>query len=165
MSTTWAASSCPRRSTVSLRCPGTPRRSGRSKAMSPAGCRTFARWARSWAKRRRQADSGHAKRRGHGDSASARVRQFVGALHDRDFAHMGELLKEAHASLRDDFEVSTPTVDSLVERACSADGCYGARIMGAGFGGSILALVTRPKSESFQRVMGRPVVCCATADG
>ena len=37
--------------------------------------------------------------------------------------------------------------------------------MGAGFGGSILALVTRPKSESFQRVMGRPVLFCATADG
>jgi len=115
--------------------------------------------------RRREAELGHPKRRRHVDSEIARVRQFVGALHDRDFAHMGELLKESHASLRDDFEVSTPTVDALVERAWSANGCYGARIMGAGFGGSILALVTRPKSESFQREMGRPVLFCATADG
>src|SRR5205823_12512751 len=99
--------------------------------------------------RRSEAESGHPKRRRHVDSEMARVREFVDALHDRDFPRMGELLKESHASLRDDFEVSTRTVDSLVERALSAEGCYGARIMGAGFGGSVLALVDRKQMGPF----------------
>ena len=78
---------------------------------------------------------------------------------------MGRLLKESHQSLRDDFEVSTPTVDALVERAASIDGCYGARIMGAGFGGSIIALVRRGSERIFAAQMGRPVILCAPADG
>ena len=52
-----------------------------------------------------------------------------------------------------------------VERADSIDGCYGARIMGAGFGGSILALVDIAKTERFVSSMDRPVLICATADG
>ena len=115
--------------------------------------------------RRKEAESGHPKRRRHVDSEIARVRKFAGALHDDDFERMGELLKESHVSLRDDFEVSTPTVDALVERAWAADGCYGARIMGAGFGGSVLALVAHSKREAFERAMGRTVLFCATADG
>jgi galactokinase len=115
--------------------------------------------------RRSEAESGHPKRRRHVDSEIVRVHAFVAALHRRDFEQMGELLKESHQSLRDDFEVSTPTVDALVEKAWSADGCYGARIMGAGFGGSVLALVARPKSEVFRRAIGKPVLFCATADG
>jgi galactokinase len=115
--------------------------------------------------RRREAEAGDPKRRRHVDSEIARVHSFVTALRERDFARMGELLKESHASLRDDFEVSTPNVDALVQRADSSQGCYGARIMGAGFGGSILALVDRNKTDRFVRSMGRPVLICATADG
>src|SRR5439155_1368543 len=66
--------------------------------------------------RRREAESGHPKRRRHVDSEIARVREFVDALHDRDFPRMGELLKESHASLRDDFEVSMPLGDGEAER-------------------------------------------------
>ena len=115
--------------------------------------------------RRREAESGHPKRRRHVDSEIARVREFVDALHDRDFPRMGELLKESHASLRDDFEVSTQVVDTLVERAWSIEGCLGARIMGAGFGGSILALVQRGREVAFAAAMKREVIFCATADG
>lgn len=115
--------------------------------------------------RRREAETGDPKRRRHVDSEIARVHSFVAALHERDTNRMGRLLKESHQSLRDDFEVSTPTVDALVQRADSIDGCFGARIMGAGFGGSILALVDRDKTESFIESMGRPVLICATADG
>jgi galactokinase len=115
--------------------------------------------------RRREAESGHPKRRRHVDSEIARVLAFVDALKSRDFSRMGELLKESHKSLRDDFEVSTPTVDAIVERAWSAAGCYGARVMGAGFGGSILALVDRPETESFGHAIDRPILFCATADG
>ena len=115
--------------------------------------------------RRREAESGDPKRRKHVDSEIQRVRVFAQALHDRNFTRMGELLKESHQSLRDDFEVSTPNVDALVERAWSADGCYGARIMGAGFGGSILALVDKHRTESLAAAVDRPVLFCATADG
>jgi galactokinase len=61
--------------------------------------------------------------------------------------------------------VSTPNVDALAARADAIDGCYGARIMGAGFGGSLIALVARDKTERFVRAMDRPVLICATADG
>src|SRR6202165_3913229 len=115
--------------------------------------------------RRREAESGDPKRRRHVDSEIARVHAFVAALHDRGFNTMGRLLKESHQSLRDDFEVSTPTVDALVERAWSAPGCYGARIMGAGFGGSIIALVDRTQKNRFAQALDRPVLFCATADG
>ena len=115
--------------------------------------------------RRREAEAGDPKRRRHVDSEIARVHLFVSALHQRDFARMGELLKESHQSLRDDFEVSTPNVDSIVKRADSIHGCYGARIMGAGFGGSILALVERNEAAEFVRSIGNPVLVCATADG
>ena len=93
------------------------------------------------------------------------MHEFVDALKQRDFARMGELLKESHKSLRDDFEVSTPAVDAIVESAWALDGCLGARIMGAGFGGSILALVERAKTDAFCQSVDHPVLICATADG
>jgi len=86
-------------------------------------------------------------------------------LRRRDFTELGQLLKQSHESLRDDFEVSTPTVDALVEKAWAIAGCYGARIMGAGFGGSILALVDHAQTKTFAASIGRPVLFCATADG
>ena len=46
----------------------------------------------------------------------------------------------SHASLRDDYEVSTPTLDALVERLSATPGVYGARLTGAGFGGCVVAL-------------------------
>lgn len=47
---------------------------------------------------------------------------------------------ESHASLRDDFEVSTPVLDGLVERLVAVDGVRGARLTGAGFGGCVVAI-------------------------
>ncbi len=49
----------------------------------------------------------------------------------------------SHASLRDDFEVSTPTLDALVAGLVTLDGVVGARLTGAGFGGCVVAIVTR----------------------
>lgn len=115
--------------------------------------------------RRREAESGDPKRRRHVDSEIARVHFFVDALRGRDFDRVGALLNESHQSLRDDFEVSTPTVDALVEKARLAPGCRGARIMGAGFGGSVLALVDRDKTSPFAVSLDRPVLFCSTADG
>jgi len=116
-------------------------------------------------RRRQEAETGDPRRRRHVDSEIARVHAFAAALRERDFERMGRLLNDSHRSLRDDFEVSTATVDVLVERACHADGCYGARIMGAGFGGSVLALVERECSAAFAASVARPVLYCQTADG
>lgn len=115
--------------------------------------------------RRREAEAGEPKRRRHVDSEIARVHAFVDALERRDFKRLGTLLRESHQSLRDDFEVSTPNVDALVEKAWAVKGCLGARIMGAGFGGSILALVERGREQALVHAVARPVIVCATADG
>ena len=115
--------------------------------------------------RRKEAESGMPSRLRHVESEIARVRQFTTALEAGDRRLCGELLKESHASLRDDFEVSTPAVDAIVERAWAVPGCLGARIMGAGFGGSILALVEREASAGFTQAIGAPTVVCGTADG
>lgn len=69
----------------------------------------------------------------------ARVTRAVHALEAGDVREFGAILSASHASLRDDFEVSTPELNALVERAC-ADGAFGARLTGAGFGGSIVAV-------------------------
>jgi galactokinase len=63
----------------------------------------------------------------------------VRALHDGDLPALGELIDASHASLRDDYEVSVDAVERTVARLKDA-GAAGARIMGGGFGGSVLAL-------------------------
>jgi galactokinase len=68
-----------------------------------------------------------------------RVGAAVRALGDGDLPALGELLDASHASLRDDYEVSVPEVE-LAVAACRDAGALGARIMGGGFGGSVLAL-------------------------
>ena len=69
-----------------------------------------------------------------------RVDAAVAALADADLQALGELLNASHASLRDDYEVSVPEVERTV-RVCIDAGALCARIMGGGFGGSVLALV------------------------
>jgi galactokinase len=69
-----------------------------------------------------------------------RVRAAVGALHDGDLPALGRLLDASHVSLRDLFEVSVPAVEETRDRLLAA-GAAGARIMGGGFGGSVLALL------------------------
>ena len=116
--------------------------------------------------RRREAESGMPKRRRHVESEIRRVHEFADALEVGDRGALGELLKASHRSLRDDFEVSTPAVDALVERAWAVPGCLGARLMGAGFGGSVLALLEAGAEARFRRALSGVVVrFCATADG
>jgi galactokinase len=68
-----------------------------------------------------------------------RVDSAVAALAAGDMPRLGELLDASHASLRDDYEVSVPEVEEAVA-ACREAGALGARIMGGGFGGSVIAL-------------------------
>ena len=75
-----------------------------------------------------------------------RVRRFAAALEGGELAMAGELLRESHASLRDDYEVSIPELDLLVELAVEA-GALGARLLGGGFGGSVLVLAHATHAE------------------
>jgi galactokinase len=78
-------------------------------------------------------------------SENERVLQFAEALRNRDAPSCGALMLASQASLRDDFAVSTPELDRLVELATEA-GAFGARLTGAGFGGCIVALVARDRA-------------------
>jgi galactokinase len=72
---------------------------------------------------------------------NARVLEVVGALRgDADPRAIGPILTAGHDSLRDDFEISVPLLDAIVESALAA-GAHGARMVGGGFGGSAIALV------------------------
>lgn len=71
---------------------------------------------------------------------NARVRAAAEALRVGDVALLGALVQESHASLRDDFAVSTDVLDALVTRLDHAPGVHGARLTGAGFGGCVVAL-------------------------
>jgi galactokinase len=71
----------------------------------------------------------------------ARVSAGAAALLAHDWAALGSLFSMSHESLRDDFEVSCAELDSLVAALAAEPGCYGARMTGAGFGGSVVALV------------------------
>jgi galactokinase len=68
-----------------------------------------------------------------------RVQRTVAALSDGDLPGVGQLLNQSHASLRDDYEISTPAVEAAVKRLLDA-GAAGARIVGGGFGGHVLGL-------------------------
>ena len=64
-------------------------------------------------------------------------------------------MNESHASLRDDFEVSSPALDAMAECAREASGCYGARMTGGGFGGCVVALVEEAAARAFLDGVGR----------
>jgi galactokinase len=71
---------------------------------------------------------------------NARVVAFAEALRAGRAREAGRLMIESHASLRDDFEVSTPVLDALVDDLLARPGVHGARLTGAGFGGCVVAL-------------------------
>lgn len=86
-------------------------------------------------------------------SENERVLATAEALEAGDLKRCGTLLYDSHASLRDDYQVSTPELDLLVELAHRQPGCYGARMTGSGFGGSIVCLVTTSNIETFRLSM------------
>jgi galactokinase len=86
------------------------------------------------------------RRARHVVTENARVRTVVDRLSTAaDPRAIGPVLTAGHASLRDDFEISTPRLDTAVEAALVA-GAYGARMVGGGFGGSIIALTDNGRS-------------------
>jgi galactokinase len=79
-----------------------------------------------------------ARRARHVLTENQRVRDAVAALEQADFARFGALLTASHASLRDDFEVSMPAIDAIVDKALHTPGVFGARMTGGGFGGCVI---------------------------
>jgi galactokinase len=92
-----------------------------------------------YADRRRELEAGDPRRVRHVETENERVRATVAALAREDVPALGPIFAASHASLRDDYEVSTPALDALVEAALAA-GALAARMTGGGFGGSIVAL-------------------------
>ena len=72
-------------------------------------------------------------------------------LEAEDIQKFGRLMNECHVSLRDLYEVSCPELDVMVRIAQSLEGCYGARLTGAGFGGCTVNLVAWNNAEEFSR--------------
>ncbi|MFI5047028.1 MAG: galactokinase [Acidimicrobiia bacterium] len=89
--------------------------------------------------------SGHRRAR-HVVTENARVVATAAALRAADVAEIGRLMLESHASLRDDYDVSTPELDELVDALVGA-GAAGARLTGAGFGGCVVAVCDADRAE------------------
>ena len=82
-------------------------------------------------------------------SENARVLSAANALEQRDLTRFGQLMAESHRSLRDDYEVSCPELDLMVELAHEVEGVYGARMTGGGFGGCTVNIVAIDRVEQF----------------
>ena len=81
----------------------------------------------------------------HAVTEMKRVLECVEALSNSDFAKVGQLINQSHTSLRDDYTVSCPELDTAVEAALAA-GALGSRMVGGGFGGSAIALIQASKT-------------------
>ncbi|HEY9835112.1 MAG TPA: galactokinase [Stenomitos sp.] len=90
----------------------------------------------------------HRRRARHVITEDNRVLEAIQGVSAERF---GELMNASHASLRDDYEVSVPALDTLVAILQETPGVFGARLTGAGFGGACVALVEAGKGETISR--------------
>jgi len=116
-----------------------------------------------YAVRKRELEEGMPSRLRHIESENARVLAAVAALRAADLGTLGGLFRAGHESLRDDFAVTTPELDRLVDLAY-ANGAVAARMTGGGFGGAIAALVDADRAQRFaERMPGAAWVTRASA--
>lgn len=95
-----------------------------------------------------------AKRARHIVTENQRVLDAVDALERGDLRRLGELMGQSHDSMRDDFEITVPEIDYLVELAQVAIGnSGGARMTGGGFGGCIVAVAPTAKVEAVRKII------------
>ena len=95
-----------------------------------------------------------AKRARHVVTENQRVLDAVEALKKNDLTRLGELMGESHDSMRDDFEITVPQIDYLVELAQLVIGkSGGARMTGGGFGGCIVALAPHDKVDAVRKII------------
>jgi len=115
------------------------------------------------------------KRVRHVVTENDRVQEAATALSEGGLAHFGRLMADSHRSLRDDYEVSTPELDLMVELANGQNGVHGARMTGGGFGGCTINLVDSGHAEEIQQRLAqnyeartglRPtILICEASDG
>ncbi len=84
-------------------------------------------------------------------SERARVRNAAGALRAGDWSALGKAMRASHESLRSDYAVSCAELDAVVEAACAHPATWGARLTGAGFGGSAIVLARRDGAADVAR--------------
>ena len=92
-----------------------------------------------------------ARRCRHVASENSRVLDAASALERRDLETFGQLMRESHISLRDDYEVSCKELDLMVGLASDVEGVFGARMTGGGFGGCTINLVRSESADSFKQ--------------
>jgi galactokinase len=86
-------------------------------------------------------------------SENTRTERAAACIRERDWSAFGQLLDASHASLRSDFNVSSPELDVVVETAQSLGpegGVYGARMTGGGFGGCVVALIETHRQSAIE---------------
>lgn len=88
-------------------------------------------------------------------SENERVLRATQAMEAGDYSMLGDLLYQSHQSLQNDFEVSCPELDFLVEGTKALPYVLGARMMGGGFGGCTLNLVQKGKAEALIETLGQ----------
>jgi galactokinase len=94
------------------------------------------------------------KRARHVVTENDRTLKAVEALRAKDWQTFGALMNDSHDSLRDDYEVSSVALDTLVNAARAVEGCIGSRLTGAGFGGCTVSLVEQPRVDEFRAKVG-----------
>ncbi len=103
------------------------------------------------------------RRARHVVTENQRVLEAVTALRDQDLSLLGRLFNASHDSERDDFEVSVPPVEAIVNAARGEAEVFGARLTGGGFGGSVVALASKSDPELSRRIVERAVASGAPA--
>ncbi len=106
---------------------------------------------------------------------NARVLEAERALMSGDFVACGQAMNASHVSMRDDFEITCPEVDTLVGLAQTVEGVYGSRMTGGGFGGCTVSLIEASAVERASRTMidgyrvatglDAEIFACAPSDG
>ena len=99
------------------------------------------------------ADDRLRRRARHVVTENQRTLAAADAMAADDSGRLGELMAASHASLRDDYEVSGPQLDAIVDTALDAPGCLGARMTGGGFAGCAVALVEASRAAEFERAV------------
>ena len=88
------------------------------------------------------------RRARHVITENERVHQAVAALRAQDLSRLGQLFYQSHTSMKEDYEVSIPAIDLLVDLCRQQPGTFGARLTGGGFGGSIVAITEKGKGQA-----------------
>jgi galactokinase len=104
--------------------------------------------------RREIGDATKEKRAKHAVYENQRTIEAVKSLKEGDIEKFGKLMKHSHISLRDDYQVSCPEVDILVDLAWNVIGVLGSRITGGGFGGCTVSIVKNDSVDKFIKVVG-----------